>query len=169
MMATGLLNHLWQSTLVAGLAWLVTLALRRDRASIRYRVWLAASMKFFVPFSVVTALGQRFGWRPVVVASVTPHEVIVEASGSSLSERAVRIVAHQPPVSSLLRTTGSVLPDLLIVLWAVGVMALLAMWIIRWRRVSLIIQTSTPLTNGGVVESSGNRMCKRHLPVGILQ
>jgi bla regulator protein blaR1 len=153
MMATGLLNHLWQSTLVAGLAWLVTLALRRDRASIRYRVWLAASMKFFVPFSVVTALGQRFGWRPVVVASVTPHEVIVEASGSSLSERAVRIVAHQPPVSSLLRTTGSVLPDLLIVLWAVGVMALLAMWIIRWRRVSRIIQTSTPLTNGGVVEA----------------
>ena len=43
-MIAGLTNHLWQSTLVAGLAWLVTLALRRDHARVRYGVWLAASL-----------------------------------------------------------------------------------------------------------------------------
>ena len=34
-MMASLANHLWQSTLVAALAWLVTLALRRNRAGLR--------------------------------------------------------------------------------------------------------------------------------------
>jgi bla regulator protein blaR1 len=31
-------NHLWQSTLFAAIAWLLTLLLRRNRAQVRY--WL---------------------------------------------------------------------------------------------------------------------------------
>jgi len=69
MISSGLLNHLWQSTLVAVVAWLATLALRRERAAVRYGVWLAASLKFLVPLAWLTTLGARIGWRPVVVAS----------------------------------------------------------------------------------------------------
>jgi hypothetical protein len=43
-------NHLWQSTLFAAAAWLLTLALRKNHAGVRYRVWLAASIKFLIPF-----------------------------------------------------------------------------------------------------------------------
>ena len=43
--------HLWQSTLVIGVVWLMTLALRGNRAHVRHRLWLAASVKFLVPFS----------------------------------------------------------------------------------------------------------------------
>ena len=39
-------NHLWQSTLFAALAGLLTLAFRRNRAQVRYWLWLAASVKF---------------------------------------------------------------------------------------------------------------------------
>ncbi len=43
---TELENHLWQSTLFAVLAGLLTLALRGNRARVRHAVWLAASLKF---------------------------------------------------------------------------------------------------------------------------
>ncbi len=46
-----LANHLWQSTLCIAVAWLLTLALRNNRAAARYWVWLAASVKFLIPFS----------------------------------------------------------------------------------------------------------------------
>src|ERR1700761_6474885 len=55
-------DHLWQSTLFALAAACLTLALRRNSARIRWFVWLAASLKFLVPFAVLTALGQRFPW-----------------------------------------------------------------------------------------------------------
>jgi bla regulator protein blaR1 len=45
-----LANHLWQSTLFATVAGLLTLALRKNRAQTRYCLWLAASVKFLIPF-----------------------------------------------------------------------------------------------------------------------
>jgi uncharacterized protein (TIGR03435 family) len=150
-MITGLVNHLWQSTLVAGLAWLVTLALRRDRAGIRYAVWLAASFKFLIPFSALTSLGARFGWHPVVVAAFTPHDLAVDAGGV-LSPQAIRIAAHQSTGFSTVRSMWTAAPDALLAVWAMGAVALLAMWIARWRRLSGIARQSTPLTEGPIVD-----------------
>jgi len=56
-------NHLWQSTLFVALAWLVTLALRRHGARVRYSLWAAASLKFFLPFSWLIGLGTLVEWR----------------------------------------------------------------------------------------------------------
>lgn len=50
-------NHLWQSTLLAGVAGLLTLVLRNNHARVRHWVWLAASCKFLIPLSVLIALG----------------------------------------------------------------------------------------------------------------
>ena len=55
-------NHLWQSTVFAALAWLLTLALRRNHARVRHGVWLAALSKFFIPFSLLIALGSQIQW-----------------------------------------------------------------------------------------------------------
>jgi hypothetical protein len=49
-MLSEIINHLWQSTAFATAAWLLTLVLRKNRAAVRYSVWLAASVKFLVPF-----------------------------------------------------------------------------------------------------------------------
>ena len=54
-----LLAHLWQSTLCVFAAWLLTLALKNNRASVRYWVWLAASVKFLVPFSLLVSAGSE--------------------------------------------------------------------------------------------------------------
>ena len=58
-----LANHLWQSTVFAAAAGFLTLAFRKHRAGVRYGLWLAASVKFLIPFSLLVALGAQFGWR----------------------------------------------------------------------------------------------------------
>src|SRR5580692_10653616 len=54
-------NHLWQSTLFAAAAGLLTLALRKNRAQNRYWLWLSASVKFLIPFSILVDTGSHFG------------------------------------------------------------------------------------------------------------
>src|SRR5579863_9464882 len=56
-MIAALLDHIWQSSLFAGGIALLTLFFRRNRASLRFWLWFAASLKFLVPFAVLAALG----------------------------------------------------------------------------------------------------------------
>src|SRR3954451_12412441 len=58
-MTAAILDHLWQSTLVALLLGTLTLLFRNNSASTRYWLWFLASVKFLVPFSLLTALGRR--------------------------------------------------------------------------------------------------------------
>src|ERR1700678_503372 len=60
--AVGLGNHLWQSTLFLAIAGILTLSLQKNRARTRYGLWLAASVKFLVPFSLLVGLGSHLGW-----------------------------------------------------------------------------------------------------------
>jgi bla regulator protein BlaR1 len=55
-----LLNHLWQSTFVAGAAALFAWGFRKNSASVRYRLWLGASIKFLIPFSLFISAGAQF-------------------------------------------------------------------------------------------------------------
>ena len=57
-----LANHLWQSTLFAVLVGCLTLLLRKNSARVRCTLWLAASVKFLVPFALLTALGAQIPW-----------------------------------------------------------------------------------------------------------
>jgi uncharacterized protein (TIGR03435 family) len=152
-MMAGLLNHLWQSTLVVGLAWLATLVLRRERAGVRYLVWLAASVKFLIPFSVLTILGSRFGWHPAVVAVFTPHDLAIESGGGLLSPQALRIAVHTSNGVPAVRSLWNAAPDVLLLAWALGAAALLTIWIVRWRRLLRSARWSTPLTSGSVVDA----------------
>src|SRR6185437_4645085 len=56
-------NHLWQSTVFAGVAALLTLLLRKNHARTRYWLWLAASLKFLLPFVLLVAGGSRLQWK----------------------------------------------------------------------------------------------------------
>ena len=62
-----LLNHLWQSTLVAAAAWLACRTmLKANSPAVRFAVWLAVSVKFLVPFAVFVAAGHRLYVRPLL-------------------------------------------------------------------------------------------------------
>jgi hypothetical protein len=54
--APAVANHLWQSTIFAAAAAVLTLALRKNHARTRYWLWLAASVKFLVPFSLLVGV-----------------------------------------------------------------------------------------------------------------
>src|SRR5262245_66679077 len=58
-MSAALLDHLWQSTLFAIGAGFLAWVLRKNGAHLRHAVWLVASIKFLVPFSWLTMLGQE--------------------------------------------------------------------------------------------------------------
>src|SRR5467141_4274297 len=60
--APALGNHLWQSTLFAIAAGLLTLILRKNHARARYWLWLAASVKFLIPLSFLVAMGSHLPW-----------------------------------------------------------------------------------------------------------
>jgi len=91
-----LFDHLWQSTLVAALVWLLTLMLRRNSATIRYRLWLAASLKFLAPFSLLAMLGARTFVQPIPAASMAVlakmRPVAVPFSAAAPAEQ-----GQQPP------------------------------------------------------------------------
>src|SRR5947209_893209 len=72
---SSLQSHLWQSTWFAVCAGLLTLCLRRQRAGVRYAIWMSASIKFLLPFSLLVAAGEQVRWRTV---SASPASVGVE-------------------------------------------------------------------------------------------
>ena len=71
-MMTDVFNHLWQSTVFAAAVALLSLGFRRNRARLRYGLWLAASVKFLVPFAALAAVGSLVKWQqaPAAIKSV---------------------------------------------------------------------------------------------------
>src|SRR5579863_9770246 len=103
-------NHLWQATVFAAAAWVLALALRKNRAAVRYWIWLAASVKFLVPFSLLVNAGSRVEWRPV--PAVARPEV-----------RAVMTELNEPfPVAAEGAPRAAVAPKALEGIWLSGSM-----------------------------------------------
>jgi uncharacterized protein (TIGR03435 family) len=136
-----LANHLWQSTLFAVVAALLTLLLRKNRAQTRYWVWLAASVKFLVPFSLLTQAGNFVGRHetPVPVSSSLPY-VIQQASQPFTP--AVLPVRIQMPAGI---TAVNWIPSVLIALWIIGAAMLVCFWWRRWQVIRSTLRTAAPL------------------------
>src|SRR5215469_3225629 len=132
--APGLANHLWQSTLVGAAAGVLTLALREHHARARYWLWLAASIKFLIPFSLLVRLGAYFAWqRPAPPASAGVYFAIEEVSQPFSYVAVGATTAHSAAIAAPM--LPSLLP-ILTVIWLCGFLGVLLMWIIRWRRIS---------------------------------
>ncbi|MDY6945350.1 MAG: M56 family metallopeptidase [Pseudomonadota bacterium] len=118
--------HLWQSTVVLLGAWLLTLVLRRNRAEIRYWIWLCASLKFLLPFALLQWLGDCIGRSlPVPLAL---DSALIE-TGSAI---------FVPPLPGAPRIAAAIAPTMGMVaatLWALGSAALLLRWMSQWRAV----------------------------------
>ena len=79
-MIGALTNHLWQSTWPAGAAALLGIALRKSRANIRFWLWLSASCKFLLPFSLLMDLGGQLKWVSREIASPSVSYAMVQIS-----------------------------------------------------------------------------------------
>jgi bla regulator protein BlaR1 len=143
-LAPAIANHLWQSTLFAVVAGLLTLTLRRNQASIRYSLWLAASAKFLVPFSLLTILGAHLAIPHTAGPQTTVYTVVVQASQPFTQPSAPAI-----PPSPLL----ALLPEALALLWLAGFVVVLARWVLRWRRIFAATRRASRISSGREVEA----------------
>ncbi|HYI98050.1 MAG TPA: M56 and DUF3738 domain-containing protein [Bryobacteraceae bacterium] len=135
-----LASHLWQSTLFAAVVLLLAFALRRNHAQARYWLWLTASIKFLIPFSLLVSAGRQVEWRdaPAVVAPLT---VAVDQ-------------ISQPFAPAWLGTTSTVEPAqsadhimaMLLVAWFCGFAIVICAWFQRWRRIQRALQAAYPLS-----------------------
>ena len=147
--APGLADHLWQSTLVAAVAALMTLALRNHHARARYWLWLAASLKFLVPFSLLVRLGSQLSWTHASAPSGNSGlSFTIEEISQPFTQATTNTASHPP---SLL-ASSSVIP-VLAALWLCGFLAVLCLWIARWRRISSAMKSSVPLEQGREVRT----------------
>jgi bla regulator protein blaR1 len=135
-----LANHVWQSTAIAVAAWLLTLALRKNQAHTRYWIWLAASAKFLLPFSLLVTTGRYIG------SSIA--KPISQPAISTLMERITRPVPATAPivaaVPAVVKHNGHMLLIFIFSLWLCGFIAVAASWIRGWRRLSSAVRSSSP-------------------------
>jgi bla regulator protein BlaR1 len=149
-------NHLWQSTVCAVAAAPLTWVLRRNRAQVRYCVWLAVSLKFLVPFSllVVSAAwlappaATRVGSFLPAVEQASPLALAtaVDKIGRPFSGvRPATRAERRPPV----RTAPALAFAAVISgIWLVGCSVVTVVWLSRWRRAAAIVRRAAPLTDG---------------------
>src|SRR5690606_36176908 len=96
-MLAAIIDHLWQSTLIVLAAAAATFALRRYSARWRYWIWVAASMKFLVPFAALTWLGAQFAWRaPPPVPEQSEWRSFAASALQPMNARALSARPAQP-------------------------------------------------------------------------
>jgi bla regulator protein blaR1 len=133
---TAVANHLWQSTLFAIVAVMLTAPLRKNRAQVRYRLYLAASLKFLVPFSPLIWLGSYLA-RPHGSGEMEPFYFVVKTVSQPF---------EQAPSLRLF-------PWLLLMLWLGGMATVVGLWCVRWKRVAVAMRNSVPLRRGREVDA----------------
>ena len=135
-------NHLWQSTLFAALVWPLTLLLKKNRAQLRYWLWLSASMKFLIPFSLLVSIGNHVdltAWRSTASTPTQPPlpVAIKDVFAPSTLRVAIPAAARSEVVSPI--------PALLLAVWTAGFLVVLFSWWRQWRRIRKALREATPL------------------------
>jgi beta-lactamase regulating signal transducer with metallopeptidase domain len=171
-MAPFILDHLWQSTLLALALGLMTLAFRRSSAAVRHGLWFAASVKFLIPFAALAALGRRLAPALRLPRPAGPEAAFIAGaaqpfSRSGLSQRPLADFpfAHGPALQAPLAQAPAAAPlahpdaaiaavhaaprlDLgliLLAVWALGSAAMLVLWARRWARLRKVVRSSRPV------------------------
>ena len=129
-------DHLWQSTLFAGVVWLLTLALRTNHARVRHGLWISASVKFLIPFYLLIALGGQVHWRTTPAATQSPIVVVMDQVSQPFTAPAV--AATVPPAPSPVSA-------ILLSIWACGFIGITCAWWVRWRRIRAAVRAGSPL------------------------
>ncbi len=144
--APALGNHLWQSTLFAAAAGFLTLFLRKHHARSRYWLWLAASAKFLVPFSLLVEIGSRLAWfrNSPVAANPGLHFMMVE-----IGQPFTKAVAANPATTPAVASSSPLhLLSALVIIWLCGFFVVVFVWSVRWQRISAEIRAALPLSEG---------------------
>jgi uncharacterized protein (TIGR03435 family) len=135
-MMSELVNHIWQSTLFAGVAGLLTLILRKNRAAVRHGLWLAASVKFLIPFSLLIGLGSQIEWRKAATVPEPRRDAVLQIRGP--------IAIAASPSGLLRQKAPNWVPSILLGVWLCGFATNSLAWWRRWWQVHAAFRTASP-------------------------
>jgi bla regulator protein BlaR1 len=153
-------NHLWQSTLLAVVAGLLTLALRKNHARARYWLWMAASVKFLIPFSLLVGVGSRvigsdLGWSRAAAQTKADFYFAMDEFSQPFTQPVRHVVSRTAPAPPAQFSVNLMqqLPAILAAVWLLGFVVVICVWCMRWRRMSAKIRMAVPLNEGREVEA----------------
>lgn len=166
---TQVLDHLWQSTLLAlGLA-LLALAFSKASASVRYGLWFAASVKFLIPLAALAMLGRLIGPAIPLPAAAKPEAAFVAQAAAPFSQPVPPLtqfpfaqgpelqapLAQAPAAVPLAHTDAAAaaihaaprlnLGLILLAVWGLGSAAMLVLWAGRWTRLRRVVRSARRL------------------------
>jgi bla regulator protein BlaR1 len=156
-MVEELTNHLWQSTLFAVAAGLLTLAFRKNRAPVRYWLWFSASLKFFVPFGLLIGLGGRLWQMPAGQSVAAPA---VSFAVEEITQPFARALSATPAGPSVDWLAWFLLGG-----WVCGFGVIAFIRLRDWLRIRGAVRSSLPLHISASVEA---RCCPGLLEPGVV-
>lgn len=132
-----LANHLWQSTIVAGIAGLLALVLRNNSARVRYWLWFAAAMKFLIPFSLLVIIGHQFEWH--AAPDITQRSISAVTQIGMPFATTDPVVSLPPPAAP----ESPRLPVGPVSIWLLGFAVSISLWIRSWLRVRAALNAAS--------------------------
>lgn len=144
-------NHLWQSTLCVAIAGALTWVLRKNQARTRYWLWLAASVKFLTPFSLLVDIGSHLARSGDSVTVRTGFYSSIEGVSQPFTQSTLSMIPSVAP-STIYASSIPLLPIVLAAVWFCGVIVVFSVWCMRWRRISVAAGRAVSLREGREVE-----------------
>ena len=136
-MIAALINHLWQSTLFFCGAWLITRLLRANSASLRHWIWLLASVKFLVPFSLLFFIGSFIGMPAARIADEQPLML-----GDALQSASLLVSPGALRATDAADTSGFLI--VLISIWSCGAVFVALRWLLAWHAANSLARAARP-------------------------
>jgi bla regulator protein blaR1 len=139
-----LVNHLWQSTLVVLIAWLLTLTLRSNQARTRYWVLMIASVKFLIPFSLLIAAGESL--RTAVTTPIQPPALAaVMQQIAQPFPQTTSAADHLYKAPLVPEHYANLLSAILVAVWLCGFLSIVFAWVRAWRLIWAAVRASSPM------------------------
>jgi uncharacterized protein (TIGR03435 family) len=138
-MTAALLNHLWQSTVFTAAVALLALAVRHNRARLRYVHRFTASLKFLVPFAALAAVGGAVAWQhpPAPIRSLAATPIVRDFNAP--------FATVGPATTSTVTTAAGYemwIAPLFLVIWACGCVAIAMARTAQWRTLRAAVRSS---------------------------
>jgi uncharacterized protein (TIGR03435 family) len=143
--------HLLQSTCFAAGAGLLTLAFRKNRAQVRYWLWLSVSLKFLIPFALLTSLGSYLEMRMPAAHQIATRIATPQVSYTLEQFSNTSLTVTAPPTMDA-PDAAYWIAATLFVLWLAGFAALAFIRFRSWLRVRDAVRAGRPLDIAATVE-----------------
>jgi len=105
-----------------------------------YWIWLAASAKFLIPFSLLVSAGSHLGWRTAPALPQPEFSFVLDEISQPFTapNPPARLVGESSPLS--------IIRAILFGVWLSGVVIASITWLRRWRHIWAIRRTARPLS-----------------------